>query len=97
MNSIERTIIAGIMLVAITLLVAIHYSDANLAIAAGLYGTVLGYAFGNRNGEKALAGAILQAQANATSPTAPVDSEAFNVASTTVTGNDSMKVGDDPK
>lgn len=99
MTSLQRLIIVSIMLIGVTVLVIIHYSDANIAVAIGLYGTILGYVFGNRNGEKALAGAILQAQANAVSPTAAVSPGSFNTAASSALGNESMNVkeGDNPK
>lgn len=80
MSSLSRIIIGTVILISVTVLVLVHYSDANLTLAVGMYGTILGYVFGNTNGEKALATSILQAQANALNPNAPVSAEVYNAA-----------------
>lgn len=94
----QRTIIACVVLVGVTALVIAHYSDANLALAIGVYGTVLGYVFGRTNGEKALAREMIKAMANAKDPAVPaVDPVHVGAAIEAVTGHEVVIPPEPPK
>ena len=86
MTSMQRTLVVLTILVvtgalAVSSIIADHGSvTASVASFTGIAGTVLGYAFGDRNGEKRLAAAIVQTAADAGNGDHPELSQAHAVA-----------------